>query len=302
MNRLAEIETFIAVVDAGSQLAASQQMNIAVSAINRRIHDLEARLGVELTYRTRQGTTLTHFGQAYYDRCLRVVADLNEADALIAGERQQSSGLIRIAVPQALGAGTIAPVMNQFAEANPDVHFEIDVSDRPIDLVDEQYDLAIRIDEIERPELDEEVLFKVRYVLCANPAFWQTHGLPKSPNDLVGLPALAYRTGKGTKFWSFRSSGGKLFKVPLTTRYVSNSGGYLIEAAQAGLGMALEPEFVCGDALEKGALVPALEDYQSYTRFAKIVRPSNRPPSLRVQKFLETLRMEMSQEFSDTPT
>lgn len=296
MNRLAEIETFIAVVDAGSQLAAAQQMNIAVSAINRRIHDLEARLGVDLTYRTQQGTTLTHYGQTYYDRCLRIVADLNEADAFIAGELQQSSGLIRIAVPQALGAVKIAPVMNQFAEANPEVHFEIDVSDRPIDLVEKQYDLAIRIDGIERPQLDEEVLFKVRYILCATAAFWQVHGLPKSPNDLIGLPALAYRTGKGTKVWSFRSRGGKLSKVPITTRYVANNGGYLIEAAKAGLGMALEPEFVCGEAVENGALVPALEDYQSYTRFAKIVRPSNRPPSLRVQKFLQALRTEMSQK------
>lgn len=296
MNRLAEIETFIAVVDAGSQLAAAQQMNIAVSAINRRIHDLEARLGVELTYRTQQGTTLTQYGRTYYDRCLRVIADLNEADALIAGELQQSSGLIRIAVPQALGAGKIAPVMNKFAEANPDVHFEIDVSDRPIDLVEEQYDMAIRIDGVESPQLDEEVLFKVNYILCASPVFWQTHGLPQSPNDLIGLPALAYQTGKGTKVWAFRRSGGKLFKIPLTTRYVANNGGYLIEAAKAGLGMALEPEFVCGKAVENGALVPALEDYNSYTRFAKIVRPSNRPPSLRVQKFLEALRTQMSQK------
>ena len=300
MNRLAEIETFIAVVDAGSQLGAAQHLNIAVSAINRRIHDLEDRLGVELTYRTQQGTTLTHYGQTYYDRCLRIVADLNEADAMIAGEMHQSSGLIRIAVPQALGAGHIAPVMNKFAMANPDVHFEIDVSDRQIDLVDEQYDLAIRIDGTEKPELEEEVLFKVRYRLCASPEFWRINGLPGSPNDLIGLPALAYQTGRGTKLWSFRNSDGKLFKVPLTTRYVANNGGYIVEAAKAGLGMALEPEFVCGKALEAGALVPALDDYQSYTRFAKIVRANNRPPSLRVQRFVEVLRTDFSQKFGDT--
>ncbi|GAB5447034.1 LysR family transcriptional regulator [Gymnodinialimonas sp.] len=291
---MAEIEAFIAVVDAGSQLAAARQMNIAVSAINRRIHDLEARLGVALTYRTQQGTTLTHYGQAYYDKCLRVVADLNEADAAIAGDLQHASGLIRIAVPQALGTDTIAPVMNRFAEANPGVHFEIDVSDRPIDLVDAHYDLAIRIDGVERPGLDEEPLFKVRYVLCASPAFWEAHGLPKSPKDLIGLPALAYRTGAGTKIWAFRNRAGKLTKVPLTTRYVSNSGAYLIEAAKAGLGMALEPEFVCGKAVQSGDLVPALEEYESYVRFAKIVRPSNRPPSVRVQNFLQALRAEMS--------
>ncbi|EFL87452.1 LysR family transcriptional regulator [Ahrensia sp. R2A130] len=302
MNRLAEIETFIAVVAAGSQLAAARHLNIAVSAINRRIHDLEERLGVELTYRTQQGTTLTHYGQTYYDRCLRVVADLNEADAMIAGEMQQSSGLIRIAVPHALGAEQIAPIMNKFAVANPEVHFEINVSDRQIDLVDEQYDLAIRIDGTEKPELEEEVLYKVRYRLCASPTFWQTHGLPKSPDDLIGLPALAYQTGKGTKLWSFRNSGGKLFKVPLTTRYVANNGGYIIEAAKAGLGMALEPEFVCGEALDTGALVPALDNYQSYTRFAKIVRANNRPPSLRVQRFVEVLRADLSQKFNDTPT
>ena len=295
MNRLAEIEAFIAIVDAGSQLAASRKLNIAVSAINRRIKDLEERLGVALTHRTPQGTALTHYGRSYYDRCLRVVGDLNEADAIIAGEMNTASGLIRIAIPQAFGIKRIAPVMNRFAADNPDIQFDIDVSDRRIDLAEEQYDLAIRIDGIERPDLDEEPLFRVRYAVCASPAFWQIHGMPQSPRDLIGLPALVYRTTMDSRTWHFRDAQGKLIKVPMTPTYVANNGAYLIEAAKAGLGVALEPDFVCGEALANGDLVPALQGYESYMRFAKIIRPSNRPPSLRVQKFLDVLRGELSQ-------
>lgn len=290
MNRLAEIETFIAVVDAGSQLAAAQKLNVAVSAVHRRITDLEARLGVALTHRTAQGTALTHFGQIYYERCLRIVADLNDADSMIAGETHKASGLIRMAVPQAFDMDRLAPVINDFAAANPEVRFDVDVSDRPIDLVEEQYDLAVRIDAVEHPQLDEISLFRVRYFVCASPTFWQKHGTPRTPKDLTGLPALVYRGRQENRVWHFRDPAGKLVKVPVSPRLVSNQGAYLVEAAKAGLGVALEPEFVCGDALKTGELVSVLDQYSSFDRFVKIVRPTNRPPSLRVQLFIDVLR------------
>ena len=294
MNRLAEIECFIAVVDAGSQLAASKKMNIAVSAIHRRVKDLEARLGVALTCRTTHGTALTPEGRAYYGRCLRVVADLNEADARANGEMHKASGLIRMTVPSVFGVRHLAPIMTAFSAEHPDIRFELNVSDRHIDLVEEGYDLAIRIGGDEKRQLGAEVLFKVQYALTASPRFWETHGFPKTPADLVGLPVLVYHAGSVPTHWLFRSKSGKVSKVPITPRYIANNGEFLVEAAKAGLGVSLEPTFICGEALQTGELIAALTDYESYDRVAQIVRPENRPLSFRVREFSKLLKAELS--------
>ncbi|WP_316247520.1 LysR family transcriptional regulator [Roseobacter fucihabitans] len=216
------MECFIAVVDAGSQLAASKKMNIAVSALHRRIKDLEARLGVALTRRTTHGTTLTPEGRAYYDRCLRVVTDLNEADARANGEMHKASGLIRMTVPSVFGARHLAPIMTAFSEMHPDIRFDLNVSDRHVDLIEEGYDLAIRIGGDEKPQLGTEILFKVHYALTASPEFWKKHGFPKTPADLVGLPALVYRAGSVPTHWQFRSKSGKLTNIPIAPRYIAN--------------------------------------------------------------------------------
>jgi DNA-binding transcriptional LysR family regulator len=294
MNRLAEIECFIAVVDAGSQLAASKKMNIAVSAIHRRIRDLEARLGVALTRRATHGTAITPEGRAYYERCLRVVADLNEADARANGEMHKASGLIRMTVPSVFGARHLAPVMNAFSTQNPDIRFELKISDRHVDLIEEGYDLAIRIGGDDKAQLNAEVLFKVQYALTASPRFWNIHGFPKTPADLVGLPILAYHVGSVPTHWLFRGKSGKPSKVPITPRYIANNGEFLVEAAKAGLGVSLEPTFICGDALRSGELIAALTDYETYDRVAQIVRPENRPLSFRVREFSKLLKAEWS--------
>lgn len=293
MNRLAEIECFIAVVEAGSQLAASKRMNIAVSAIHRRIKDLESRLGVVLTRRTTLGTALTPEGRAYYERCLRVVADLNEADARATGEMHKASGLIRITVPSAFGVRHLAPVMNRFSVDHPNIRFELNISDRHVDLIEDGYDLAIRIGGAEKPQLGSETVFKVPYVVCASPSFWEKYGFPATPGELEGLPALVYRANSVPTHWQFRSKGGKLTKVSITPRYVANNGEFLVEGAKAGLGVALEPTFVCGEALQSGALVAALADYETYDRTLQIVRPANRPLSYRVRKFLNVVRLDL---------
>lgn len=294
MNRLAEIEVFIAVVEAGTQIAAARRLNIAVSAIHRRLTDLEDRLGVALTYRTKQGTELTKQGEDYYNRCLRVIADLNEADALAGGEMNISSGLIKITLPQAFETDCIAPILNRFSRDNPKVQFEIEVTDRIVDLKEEQFDVAIRIDDSAEAKPNEEILFKVDYCVCASQDFWDMNGYPRNPKDLFGLPALAFKTVQGANLWSFRDRRGKLIKVPLNVRYVANSGSYLVEAAKAGLGVILEPNFVCGEAILKGDLVRALDDFEGYRRYAKIAYPANRLPSLRVQKLIEHFRVELS--------
>ncbi|ABD56661.1 LysR family transcriptional regulator [Jannaschia sp. CCS1] len=295
MNRLAEIECFIAVVDAGSQLAASKTMNIAVSAIHRRIKDLEARLGVTLTRRTSHGTALTPEGRAYYQRCVSVVADLNEADARATGELHKASGLIRMTVPIAFGTRHLAPIMTSFSAEHPDIRFELNISDHHVDLLEDGYDLAIRIGGDQKPQLGAVELFKVQYALTASPAFWETHGLPQSPEDLVGLPTLVYRAGAVPSYWPFRNKAGEVSKIPIQPRYIANNGEFLVEAAKAGLGVSLEPTFVCGEALQAGKLVAALTEYDTFDRAAQIVTPANRPLSFRVREFLGVLQTELSQ-------
>ncbi|MEM8795944.1 MAG: LysR family transcriptional regulator [Pseudomonadota bacterium] len=290
MNRLAEIEAFVAVVETGSFSAAAERQGIAVSALSRRIDELEARLGVQLTQRSTRGVRTSERGQIYYSHCLRILSDLHEADSEVAGEDGPIKGLIRIACPPAFGLRYLSPLANSFAKDNPEVQFDIEMSDRPVDLIEGGFDFAIRLGRSEDPTLAAEPLFSVHYVVAASPLFWDAHGRPGTPEDLTGFPALVYRVGLDPAQWRFTRPNGQAVDVRLSPRIVANNGTVLVDAAKEGLGVCLEPEFVCHDAIQDGTLETVLKDHRSYGRNAEIVRPAARPLSQRAEDFANTLR------------
>lgn len=290
MNRFAEIETYVAVVEGGSLSRAASRLRIAVSAVSRRIGELEARLGVALTHRSSRGVTPTAEGKSYYTRCLRIIADLAEADAIASGQDGRGLGTIRLTSPHAFGVRYLAPIVNAYAVANPDIRLGLEISDRTIDLIAEGFDLAVRIGRTNDPALLAQPLFTVRYIVSASPVFWQRYGRPKRPEDLSGLPALVYPVGQNPGCWRFTGPDRKHTQVWLEPRLTANSGEFLIEAAKAGLGVSLEPSFVCADAIRDGSLEPVLMQYTTHHRVAELIRPQSRPLSLRVQAFTDVLQ------------
>lgn len=290
MNRFAEIEAFVGVIETGSFSAAAARQGIAVSAVSRRVDEMEARLGVQLTRRSTRGVKATEEGRIYYDRCLRLLSDLREADLDVSGFEGSAEGPICIACPPAFGLRYLGPLANAYAASNPGIQFEIDMGDRPVDLVEEGFDFAIRLGHTDDPALTSEPLFPVQYVISASPFFWDTYGRPDKPEDLQGLPAVTYKISNDPTRWRITCPDDRIAEVRLSPRFIANNGEVLIEAAKAGLGVCLEPRYACSEAIRDGTLEVVLEDHRIYERMVELVRPNIRPLSRRASEFANILR------------
>ncbi|MEM8800512.1 MAG: LysR family transcriptional regulator [Pseudomonadota bacterium] len=289
MNRFAEIEAFVAVVDTGSMSAAAQRLGIAVSAVSRRIGELESRLGVRLANRSTRGFSPTPLGMKYFEKCQCIIADFAEADSLVIDEEAVTSGPLKIAAPLSFGINHLSPVFNAFAKAHPGIRFDLDFSDRRVDLVDDGFDLAIRIDSLEDSGLIARKLFDIQHLVTASPDYWKRNGFPRHPNDLSSHTALVYRTGTSPTKWPYLDPGGKPGTVQVEPRFITKNGDLLVKAAQSGLGVTLEPSFVCAHAIASGSLVPALTKYSWYGMSAYVVYPPGRPLPKRARAFVDAL-------------
>lgn len=286
MSRFAELETFVAVVEAGSFSAASKRLGLAVSAVSRRVSDLETRLGVRLANRSTRGFAVTSIGSEYYDKAIAILADMAEADASVTGDEATMSGLVRIAAPLSFGVKHLAPVINSYAAERPLIRFDIDLSDRQVDIIEEGFDVAVRICELTDSSLIAKKLFPIHHVVAASPDFWKKHKTPKQPGDLEGLPAITYRIGLDPASWSYRDDQGRSGKVKLTPRYTVTNGDFAVQAAVEGLGVILEPTFICADQLLSGSLEAVLLDSTWFNMSAYAIWPPGRPLPKRVKHFI----------------
>lgn len=298
MNRFAELEAFVAVIETGSFSAAAARQGVAISAVSRRVDEMEARLGVKLTRRSSRGVKATEEGRMYYDRCVRLLSDLTDADHAVSGLDGSTSGPIHIACPPAFGLRYLAPIANAYAASHPGIQFDIEMGDRAVDLVEDGFDFAIRIGHTDDPALISEPLFPVQYVITASPCFWDEFGRPDKPEDLKGLPAIVYKTGSDPARWRISRPDNRAVEVSLYPRFVANNGEVLIEAARAGLGVCLEPKYACSDAIRDGSLETVLCDHRVDDRMVELVWPGTRPLSRRASDLAQTLRDKFA---SDPP-
>lgn len=192
MRRFEDMQTFVRVVEAGSISAAAERLGVAKSAVSRRLSDLEARLGVQLLRRTTRRLNLTDTGRGFYDRCQRILADLEEAEAAVSQAHATLRGRLRVAAPLSFGLRHLGPAITEFMQQHPQVDFDLDFNDRQVDLLAEDIDVAIRIARLEDSSLIARRLWSSRLVLCASPGYLQAHGTPSTPEDLVAHRALVY--------------------------------------------------------------------------------------------------------------
>lgn len=289
MDRFSEIETFVAVVEAGSLSGAAKRLGVAVSAVSRRMNELEARLGVRLANRSTRGFATTPLGLQYYEDGVRLLADLAQADGQARGSAAALTGTVRIAAPLSFGIKELAPVLADIANKAPSLRLDIDFSDRRVDVVSEGFDLAIRIGELEDSSLIARKLFDVRHVLAASPYYWERAGIPATPDNLAQHAILAYRGSRlGTK-WRYRDPNGREGMVSVAPRIIANNGDALAVFCERGLGVILEPEFIVRDAIARGALASALDPFRFIGVAAYAVYPPGRALPARARHVLEGL-------------
>ncbi|MCX4028487.1 LysR family transcriptional regulator [Endozoicomonas sp. SM1973] len=295
MNRFAEMTTFVEVVEAGSLSAAADQLGIAVSAVSRRIRELETRLGVRLANRSTRGLSTTPLGQAYYERCVQLLAELENTEALITKNVDTLHGRSRFSIPLELGKQFMMPILFKFAQKHPDAILDIDLSDRAVDLIAEGFDFAIRIGHQQDANLNSIRIGKMSYSVAASPSFWEQYGYPASPEDMTGLPVLAYRLAMPQGKLFYESQNAQNNYVQLKPRFLSNNGVCLIEAAIAGLGICLEPDFMLTTAVNAGQLEPVLTDYTWFKREIYAAYPKGRPLPILAQRLLDQIVLELGQ-------
>ncbi len=288
MDRFAEMQAFAAVVDAGSFVKAADVLGISKAAVSRHVAELESRLGVRLLQRTTRRLSLTAEGEAFQASCKALLADVDAAEAEITSRSGEATGLLKVNVPVSFGLLHLAPLWPEFRARNPRVTLEVTLNDRFVDLIEEGYDLAVRIARLPSSSLVSRQLASARLVLCASPAYLRQHGTPGTPADLANHAVVAYSLLSTGDNWTFDGPDGPV-SVKVSPWMRSNSGDTCRAAALQHAGIVLQPSFLVGADLLAGTLVEVLPQYRSSVFGIHAVWPTRKHLSARVRALIDFL-------------
>lgn len=289
MDRFENMNAFVRVVELGSISAAADQLQVAKSVISRRLKELEQHLGVQLFHRTTRQMNLTDTGRVFYERVSRILEDMLEAEHITSQSHGALKGKLKIALPLSFGLMHLGPAITEFLEQHPDITFDLDFSDRQVDLLLEGYDLAIRIASLPDSSLIARSLATIRLVACASPSYLQRHGEPKSPAELLQHHCLVYNLVNNFDDINLYDADNQLVKIKITPYLKASNGEFLCEAAINGLGIVVLPVFIMYQAIENGSLVPLLTNYRFTSLQAYAIYPQTRHLSQRVRTFVDFL-------------
>lgn len=294
MDRFLEMQTFNAVVDAGSFVKAADALAMSKAAVSRYVVDMETRLGVRLLHRTTRRLSLTDEGQIFYSRSKELLAELAEAEDEITSRSDTASGLLRINAPFTFGVLHLAPLWGAFMTQHPKVKLDVTLADRLVDLVEEGYDVAIRIATLENSTLVSKRLATTRMVLCASPPYLKRHGTPKHPSELADHAVISYSYWSTKDEWHFKGPQGPV-SVKTNPCIHTNNGDTCQAAALASQGIILQPSFLVGGDLASGALLELLPEFRSLELGIYAVYPSRKHVSPKVRALIDFLFNHFSQ-------
>ncbi len=280
------MQAFVRVVEAGSFVRAAERLQWSTSSLSRLIAELEEHLGARLLQRTTRRLSLTESGQAFYERSVQLLNDLEEAEALAGQAVAMPRGTIRLTCSFNVANHRLAPAIASFVARYPEVRFDVTVADRIVDLVEEGFDMAIRIGRLGSDQLVARKLGETVLLACASPDYVRRRGAPTVPADLAAHDTLTYAYAP-TASWQFFDKTGAVHEVRVGGSLHANTGDLLIAAAGAGLGVVYEPDFMVGPALATGQLVRLMPDYHGRRTDMWAVYPSRRHLSVKVRLFVD---------------
>ena len=287
MDKVQEMTSFVAVVDAGSFIGAADATGVTKAAISRHVADLERRLGVRLLHRTTRRLSLTDEGRTFYSRSRDLLAGIDEAEAELSASSTEPTGLLRITAPLTFGVLHLAPLWARFTAEHAQVSLDITLSDRVADLVEEGFDLAVRISRLPNSTLVSRQLGITRMLLCASPAYLEAHGTPHAPAELASHAVLAYSYWPDD--WQFTTADGRIERVTVKPFMRSNNGDTSRVAALAGQGITLQPDFIVGDDVREGRLIHLLPTHDAGTIGIHAVYASRKHLPVKVRRMVDFL-------------
>ncbi|MES2512448.1 MAG: LysR family transcriptional regulator [Pseudomonadota bacterium] len=297
MDRLRAFEVFASVVSRGSFTRAADALDTSPANVTRYINELEAHLGTRLLNRSSRKLSLTESGEALYERSKSILEEVAEAEALASSATLQPRGRLRINAPVSFGIRHLAPLWPRFMQAYPDVELDIALSDRIVDIVEEGYDLVIRISRAGTTSHAARKLATSRNIVCAAPSYLALHGEPKEPADLAGHRCLGYTYAATANEWHFVDTQGRPQMVRVNYVMHANNGDTARAAAVAGQGVIWQPAFLVGDDLREGRLVALLPEHRMPDIDVLAVYPSRRHLSAKVRVMIDFL----VEAFKDLP-
>jgi DNA-binding transcriptional LysR family regulator len=290
MDKLESMRAFTQVVVEGGFAAAARKMGLSRSAVNKLAIGLENELGVQLLHRSTRVVTPTETGLAFYERCVEILASVEEAERAVVQLHEEPRGKLRINAPMTFGTTRLAPVIAEFLSQYPDLQIQLTLNDRFIDPIEEGFDVTIRITKpFASASTIVQPLAPVRLLLCAAPSYLALRGLPSHPDDLRHHSCLHYGQIATENHWKL-GQGEEMLTVPIAGVLCSNNGEVLKDAAIGGLGIVLLPDFIVAADIHAGKLQTILPAYQPAELTLYAIYPINRHLSTKIRLLLDFLQ------------
>jgi len=286
MDTLNSFAVFTKVVETGGFSSAARDLNMSKSAVSKHIAKLEEYLGVRLLNRTTRKLSPTEIGTTFYERARRIVNDVEETKRAVSEAHTQPRGTLRLNVPMSFGILHIAPALSDFTARYPDIKIDMVLNDRVVDLLDEGFDVAVRIARLPDSTLIARKLAPVHLAICATPDYWKQHGIPQTSSDLQNHNCLSYSYLMKQDEWPLQGPDGKI-SVKISGNIRANNGDALRAAALQGAGVFLSPTFIVADDLRQARLQAVLEDVTRTELAIYAVYPHNRYLSAKVRAFVD---------------
>lgn len=300
MDRLTGMEVFVRVVDLGGFTPAAAATGISTTMISNHVKALEERLGAKLLNRTTRRQSLTEIGARYYAQCLDVLARIESAEVEAREMRSRPRGRLKISAPVTLGSHLLVHTFAQYLREQPDIQIDLQLNDRIVDLADEGFDAAFRFGELRDSGLVARRLRGLGRIICAAPAYLARHATPAEPEDLVNHNCMAFHYVQPERDWVFRSFG-KERRVSIKGQLTVNNGPALLEAAVAGIGVAMLPEYLAARDVEAGRLVRLFPQYDLSRAPLQLVYLTDRQMTPKMRSFVEFILEHLGRDQEEAP-
>lgn len=300
MDQFAALATFVRVVDAGSLSGAARSLPSSLTAVSRQVSALEQHFGTKLLHRTTRRLALTDDGRILYDRAKTILGEFKQVEATLSTGHHEPSGRLRIAAPTLIGRLLIAPMLAEFLRRYPAVSVDLQLVDRPVDMLEEDVHLALRIGHLPDSDLVARKLGDIQMIVCASPSYLEQRGVPQTPAELSGHDCLAFSEMPGAAEWRFLEQSKPRWKVPISPRLWANSLDALVVAAKQGAGLVRVPSWQVKDEISAGHLRRLLQDYEPPPAPIHLLSQSSRLASPKTRAFADYLTAQWRRNDSFT--
>jgi len=289
MDRIESMEVFARVVARQSFSAAARDLKMSQAVVSKHVRVMEEWLGARLLDRTTRRLNLTEIGAIVHAQCERILGDIGEIEQRSSALQNLPRGVLRIAAPVSFGVSNhLGAALADYLEKYPDVVVDVTLSDHFVDIVEEGFDVALRIGQLKDSSMMVRRLSPIRFILCASPAYVERHGMPQHPNDLLTHRCLCYELRTVPRLWRFSGPDGEL-TIRISGRFRANSGNLLYAGMLQGAGIGLAPSFMVGQDVAAGRLVSLLPDYKPIETELVAIYPPGQAPSAKVRSLIDFL-------------